>query len=787
MNALDRKMARDLWRDKGPLLAVCLVMAAGIGTYIAMRSTLDSLAASRAKCYGDGRFADVFASMVRAPDRIAPRLEAIDGVAAVETRVVAGVTLDVRGTAEAVTGRIVSIPEFTRPKLNDLYLRLGRLPEPGHADEVVISEGFALAHEFQPGESLVAVLNGRRQELRITGVALSPEYIYSIKPGGILPDDRLFGVLWMRREALGRAFDMDGACNDIALALSHDASAGDVIAAVDRLLEDFGGSGAYLRADQQSHWYVENEINQLKNSARQLPMIFLAVAAFLLNIVLARTVARQRDQIAILKAFGYGNFAVGVHYSKMVFCVALTSALIGVFLGTWMGRGMTGVYTDFYRFPSLDYVFVPRHLLEAGSIGVIAALLGTWRSIRRAVRLPPAEAMRPEAPAEFKRTVLERLGLTRWLGSSSRIILRSMERQPLRAALTVAGIAGGGALIVVGFSFQDAMDFLMKVQFERSQRDDLTLQLTQPRDVRAMSELAHYPGVDRVEAVRAVATRLRAGPRHRRIGLTGLSQGATLECLLDRDLKTVAPAPEGLILTTTLADLLDVGCGDLVQVEVLEGGRPKHAVPVSRVVESFVGSGAYMELRALNRLLGEGEVMTAARMLVDEEELPRLYAQLKETPGISGVGLRREAMQSFSDTTAESMNVMSLFLVGFAAVIACGVVYNSARGLLSERGREFASLRVLGFRRREISVMFLGELWLLTLMAVPVGIVAGHVMAAAIMVSMETELYRIPLHIKPATYGYAALTVVVAAVISGLVVRRRLDKLDLVEVLKTRE
>lgn len=769
------------------LIAICLVIACGISTFVGSLSTLDTLRGSMQRYYERYRFADVFVSLTRAPELLRDRLAAIEGVAAVETRVVAGVTLDVEGVVEAVTGRIVSLPDVGEPRLNSVYLRKGRLPERWRESEVLVSEGFAQAHGLLPGDEVAAILNGRRKRLRIVGIALSPEYIYLIRPGGAFPDDRLFGVLWMRREAIARAFDMDGAFNDAALDLTRTARQDHVIATVDRLLEQYGGRGAFGREIQVSHWYLNSEFDQLAVTGFFVPLIFLGVAAFLLNVVMSRMISQQREQIALLKSFGYSNLQVGLHYLAMVIAVVVVAGMLGVLGGAWMGQGLIGMYGQFYRFPSLDYALGPQHFGRALIVGFVAAMLGTLQAIWRAVRLPPAEAMRPEAPPSYRPTLLERIGLQRLLTPTMRMVLRDLERRPVKSALSIVGIAFGVSILVVGSYFEDALDFLMDTQFGYAQREDVTLTLTEPRSTRALHEIRRMPGVARVEGFRALAVRLRCGQRSRLTTVTGMPRGTTLQRLIDRDLKVVSLPPRGLVLTDKLARILDVTPGDTLQFEVLEGRRPTLRVELVRIVESYIGNGAYMDLGALNRLMGEGRTVSGAHLMLDDRQFAGFQTRVKNTPQIAGVAMLSRARQSFEETAAGSMRIMTFFFVVFASVIACGVVYNNARILVAEHAREFASLRVLGFRRREVSGILLLELWLLTALAIPVGLLLGYGFALLLTPALDTELYKIPLVIEPATYGFAGTTVAVASIVAGLIVRRRIDRLDLVEVLKTRE
>jgi putative ABC transport system permease protein len=786
MSPLDRKLLRDVLHLRGQVLAVALVVACGVAMFVTLRSMHHYLMATQADYYERYRFADVFAPLKRAPLGVASRIASLPGVASVEARVVVDVLLDVPGLAEPATGRLVSIPFDRRPALNDLHLRRGRWI--AGRDEVLASEAFARANRLAIGDTLGAVIGGRWQRLRIVGLALSPEYVYEIRgTGDVFPDNRRFGVIWMGYEPLAAAFDLTGACNDLTLSLAAGASEAAALERLDRLLTRYGGLGAYGREDHVSHRFVTDEITETQVTSVAIPAIFLGVTAFLLHIVMSRLVATQRDQIAVLKAFGYGDGAVGWHYLKLSLAPVVLGSVAGSGLGLWFAVYLAKVYARFFQFPVVRYTPEPGIVALAVAIGGGAALLGAWSAARRAMALPPAEAMRPEAPTRYRIGWLERLAGRRLASPGTRILLRNLERRPWKAAFSVAGVALAAAIVVLGWYAFDAIDFMKTVQFHTVQREDVTVVLREPASAAALRALSRLPGVVRAEPFRFVAARLRHGHRTYRSALQGLAPGGELRRIVDRDVVLHELPPAGVLLTAHLAEMLAVRPGDRLTVEVLEGQRPVRELRVAGVVDEMMGMSAYLELPVLNRLLREGSTISGAYLAVDPPARESLYARLKRLPAVSGVGVREAALRSFEATVAESFALSITVLIAFACIIAFGVIYNGARISLSERGRELASLRILGFSRAEVASMLLGEQGLLTLLAAPLGAAFGFAVCAVLALRFETDLFRMPLVVSGRTYLYAFLTVAAAAAASGLAVRRRLDRLDLVEVLKTRE
>jgi putative ABC transport system permease protein len=748
----------------------------------------ESLRLTQATYYDRYRFADVFASLKRAPMYLADRIGGIPGVGQVELRVSANVTLDMPDMSEPAMARLVSIPGERRSMLNDLFLRSGRYIDPNRRDEVLVNEGFALAHELEPGDTITAVINGRKRELEIAGIALSPEFVYIIRPGDVMPDDRRYGILWMNRQELAAAFDMEGGFNDVVLRLMPGASDAEAISQLDRILERYGGLGAVPRALQLSHWFLNNELTQLESFGTIIPIIFLAVAAFLLNVVLGRIVAVQREQIAALKALGYSNTEIGLHYYLWAIAVTVLGIAIGIASGTWLASAMVNIYNDFFRFPVLAFRIAPNVVGTSILVSLAAAILGARGAVRKAIDLPPAEAMRPQAPAHYRVSLIERLGLRRWISPATRIIVRNLTRRPFRTALSVIGIAFGAAMVVEGSFFMDAMNETMNIQFNVAQRQDLTVTFVEPASPGALYELASLNGVMNLEPVRSVPARLRFDHRSRQTSITGLLGDPELNRVIDDDLSPIALPNGGLVLSRQMSEIIGAVEGDIVTIEVLEGTRPERAVEVASVVDEFLGTSVYMELDSLRNLMREGRVISGAYLQVDSSEMDGLYTRLKSTPSVAAVALKEAALQSFQDTVQQNIGVIIFFNQVFSSVIAFGVIYNAARISLSERSWELASLRVMGFTKGEISYVLLGEFVLLTAMAIPIGLALGYVLAAITVATIgSTELYRIPLIVGDNTYGRAALSVIVATLVSSLVVRHKLNRLDLVAVLKTRE
>ncbi|MDZ4046816.1 MAG: ABC transporter permease [Pseudoxanthomonas sp.] len=651
----------------------------------------------------------------------------------------------------------------------------------------MVGEAFAQAHGLHPGDRIDAILNGRRQSLRIAGVGLSPEFIYQIRPGDIFPDFERYGVVWMPRAPLAAAFDLDGAFNDLVVTMQPDAVEPDLIDRLDRVLAPYGALGAHGRDLQISHRFLEGELQQLEVMVRIFSAVFLAVAAFLLNIVIGRLVNTQREQVAVLKAFGYTRVEVGRHYLALVLLMVGAGLLPGLAAGAWLGAGLAEMYAQFFRFPYLDFSLQADVVAMALAFTLTVAALGTATGLYRAFVLSPAEGMRPETPLPFHRSALEAWGLAGRLAPAARMVLRTLSRRPLRTAATVLGIGLAGGILVMARFSTGAIDEMIDVQLGFAQRDDLMVGFIEARPLAAVHEILALPGVAAAEPFRAAPVILRNGHRSHRTAVMGLTRDGDLKRVLDDGLAPITLPAEGLVISDYLAGMLSLSPGDIVQVEFLDGRRETRSMPIAQLSREYFGVGASMDLGALQRLRGEQSSVSGVFLRLGPGARDGVVRALRERPGVAAVTDRGAMISSARETMAESVLMFTLVGTAMAIAIAIGVVYNSARISLSERSRELASLRVLGYTRGEVRGLMLGELGTLAVLSLLPGFAMGYGLCALLVNGFASDLYRVPLLVAPAGLGFAALVVLASTVASAMMVRRRLDRLDLIAVLKTKD
>lgn len=787
VRALDRKLLRDLWRLRGQMITISLVVAAGIGAFISLRGTYASIESARAAYYEKQGFADVFSDLERAPDPVAREIKSIPGVARAETRIKKFAMLPLEDVSEPLRAEVLSVQSEELDTLNKLHLREGRWVEPGHSDEAMLLSSFADARKIHPGDRLPIVLNGKERKVTIVGIVLSPEFVYAITAGDISPDPARFAVLYMNRDALSATFKMEGAFNSVSLALAPGASEPAVIDALDRLLAPYGTTGAYGRQKQPSNYAINGELSQLRSFSSILPLIFLAVASLLVNVVLSRLVHLQRPEIATLKAVGYSDLEVGLHFFELTLVILLIGAGAGLGVGVYFGRAMVRLYEEYFKFPNLAFHFDAPSGSAAVLASCAAAFVGAFGAVRRVVRLPPAEAMRPPAPARYRRSLFDRLGLARAVGPTLHMIVRELERRPFRTLFSALAIATSVGLMVIGGWYYDGINELVHTQFHEIMREDVTVPLIESRPEEAVADLAHVPGVLTAEGLRAVPVRFRSGHISRDGVIWGYPPDGELRQVRDRYARPVALPPDGAVLTDVLARILRVKPGDSIDVEIREGQRLTQRLVVAGLVDESFGLQAHMTRDALARFMGETPRVNVILLRTDPAQSATIDARLKDMPYVASVTRRSNLLERFEEQSGSMIITMAMIVMAFAATITIGVVYNNARVALSVRARDLASLRVLGFTRGEISTVLLGEMAVQVLLALPVGLWFGKLLVLAIASTVDPEQWRLPILLTSKSYALAALVALGASAVSALLVRRRLDRLDLIGVLKTRE
>jgi putative ABC transport system permease protein len=782
---LNKKLARDLWRMKGQAFAITMVIALGVFVLILMDVLSNSLEETKRAYYERYRLASIFAPVKSMPHHVLTDLAKIPGVSAVQGRVVGRALIDIPQITAPLSAEVVSLPNLGLPMLNDVYMVSGRNLDPTQDDEILLLDGFAKVYTLKPGDKLTAIINGAKRTFKIVGLVQAPEFLYSAPPGEFLPDDSRFAVLWLNEKSLSSALDMKGAFNEALLSVSGSSNLPEIIRQVDLVLAHYGGLGAYALKDQVSNRFITDEINGLVVSRRFIPPIFLLIAAFLLNLVVARMIQTERSQIGLLKAMGYTSFEIGTHYFKFILMIAINGAILGCLMGIAFASPILSYYQLYYKFPFILYHFEFGAFITGSTVSILSASAGGIIVLRKIFGLQPAVAMHPPAPTDYSRLSKFSETMKRFLDQPSRMIIRRLIRYPIRAIGSVIGISSGMALTVSMMSVMGSFDKAIDLNFSIVDRSDVTVSFTDPLSAKSLYELRRLDGVLEVEPIVIALAIFRHGVETYRSAVTGLMESPKLRRAIDRDMQEIQLHKGGIILGEAMAKILHVKTGDILTIELLEGRRPTFDIPVAGITNSLFGSPAYMDHIELNKAQKQSNRISGAYLRIDTDKENIISHTIKNMPSVAGVTLKKEARSAFKKLLDTSAGILQYIMYIVAATITFGIVYNSASIGFAERARELASLRVLGFTETETAFILLGELTIITVAALLPGSMFGYFLTFAISAGFSMDLYQIPTMYIPEIFGKASLAVLAAAAISGWLVKRNLHNIDLLSLLKT--
>ena len=772
---------------KGQALAIAVVIALGVLLMVMMDGLVNTLDETREAYYERYRLANVYVPVTRAPNTLIDRIKSITNISAAEGRITGDALIDLNSVALPVRAKAISLPDFGAPILNDVLISEGRSINSQHRNEILLLRSFAKARNIKLNDILALTMNGKRWQFEVVGLAQSPEFLYTTAPGEMVPDDARFAVFWLSNTAMEAAYDMKGAFNEALVSISPSASQISILTQLDNIVESYGGVGAFGIEDLSSNRFVTEEISGLRDSASGVPPIFLAIAAFLLYIVVSRMVQSEREQIGLLKAFGYSSNEISLHYLKLVLIIAIAGATAGSILGIFAGRSMAVFYQNYFKFPFIVFELDIKAFVTGYAVSIATASIGGLMVLRKVFALTPAEAMRPATPSDYSRSGKLLKRIDHFFDQPIHMVLREVMRQPGRMLGAIIGIATGMGLSVGMITVLVGFDSTINLTFNVLDRSDATVVFTHPLSTKTVYELETIPGVTYVEPFRTVPVIFSNDRTSYRGAINGLVNDAQLYRALDAAHHPLPLQQNGIVIAKSLAQILHVSAGDLLTIDVREGRRPQLQIPVIGVSQTLLGSPTYMDINWLNRYLHEPQRISGAYLSIDKHYSDSIYAVIKGMPGIAGISLKQDSQAAFAKLMDTGAGAMRYIMALIAGVITFGIVYNSARIAFAERERDLASLRVIGFTKGETAFVLLGELALVTLLALPLGSVIGYYLAIAISEGYSTDIYQIPATFSPESYGVASLAVIIAAVISGWLIKRDIDQVDMVAALKSKQ
>lgn len=784
---LKRKLWRDIKANYGAYLACAGVLVIGLMLYVSLSVILENLISGRDSYYQQYDFADGFARISKGPAALAREVEDIDGVRRAVGRIVQEAFIYDPSGERTTTLRLVSFNDINQP-VNRFRLEQGRVPVSGRK-EILVSPAFLKANEYRLGDDITLIIKGREAKFKITGTAISPEYIYEI-PGGhmLAPDPKAFGVAFVPYRTVAALYDMESQVNDIVFTLDGGTEFSKVKNPVAKILGHYGMTSLIARKDQLSSSMLTQEIAGLKGSASTTPIIFLMVAAAILYIMLRRMIEQQRGQIGVLKAFGFSDREIIFHYLSYSVLISGIGGFLGGMAGSGLSFSLAKLYQQFYNIPNLSGRFSPGYLAAATLLSVIFGVIAGYQGSKRVTKLSPAEAMRPAAPLTGRKTLVERFEVF-WniLNTRARMAVRNVFRSRQRTAITILGVACAFSMMVAARGMFDSSYFLISYQYDKVERYDLKVVLRQYVDkVQGVSTAKHMDGVDEAEPLLEVPVTITHRWLKKDTVITGLPKNASLYRLLTSKGETVQPPRDGLVMSAQLAKTLNVKPGDMVTVKPLVGDVEKEQVIVKKVIPQYVGVGTYMDIDSLSVLLKSSPLASSMLVKVDSEKLPLVRKQLQEGKNVLTIQDKTKIKAQF-EQLMESSQASQYVLLFFSFVLGFAIVYNVNLISLSERERELATLMVIGMTEREVGRILLTEQAMLGLSAMVLGVPLGYSMLYGIANASATELYSMPLIVLPESFLVAAAGTVMFILAAQWKVQGRVRNLSMLDVLKQQE
>ncbi len=655
------------------------------------------------------------------------------------------------------------------------------------SNQVLVSEVFAEARRVKIGDRLHVSLGGRQVMLEVAGIAIAPEFLFQMREGAGVPDNQRYAVLWMRYDDLAPAVSMSGMFNSLLVSTPTQEKSELSRELIRQSLPPKATLAIETRAEQLSHRYTKNAIAQLYSIAIMPPIIFLSVAAFLIYIAMSRLIKTERQNIAILRSFGYSIFETGQHYALFVLTVVATGCLVGTIVGWNLAHQATSIYASVYRFPSLPVQFDPWGLVYSMIAASMAGLLGGGISVWRAAILPPAIALRPEPPASYRLGWIDRLAVLFHLGSLNRMILRGMTRWPIRTVLGILGIALGIGSMVMGSYTQGAISYVIDFEFFFTRRYDIMVHLKEGTSEAAVKELLRLPGVLACDPFDSAACKIIVGNRQRTVTLYGIRESGKMVCPVDDQLKPVTIPSASVAFNNELFKALAISLGDSVEIELLNGTNRKIEVLAQARTSDYAGLNAYVNLDDFQRWFRDDESVRGAWLQVQADQLEAVTHLLNERPKVVAMTVKSRAIENFLETDSKNILLFRVFNMLFSSVIGIGAVYSIASISLFERQRDLALMRVLGYSAHETGRVLIGELVAMMLVAVPIGCLLGYLFACLATWMVNTEMQRIPILVQLDVFAASAFVSCVSCAISAIIIQRRVYSIDCVELLKSKD
>ena len=790
-SVLNKKLRRDILNSKGMLIAVVAIIAVGVSFLVGMYGTFNNLTNAKTSYYSKCNIADFWIELKKAPNSTIEKITAINGVSSVRERILFPIVVDLEGVETPLSGTVISMPQERAKVINDIVMLKGTYFTEDKKNEVIVSKEFAKKRNIVPGSFIHLIMNGQRKKLFVVGVGISSEYVYMVPPGSIVPNPAEYGVFWIKQDYAEDTFGFSGAYNNLVGLLSPEAQKHPefILEEITDKLKPYGVFTNYDLKNQPSNMELVAELGGLRIFAILLPILFLGVAALILNVVMLRTTEQQRVIIGTLKALGVSNREIFWFFIKYSLTVGITGGVIGCFLGYWFAAFMTNLYQKFYTFPELNNLFYPSIMLIALVISIIFAILGSLRGVKGMVKLNPAEAMHPPPPQTGGKILFERwIWLWSRLDFRWQIVLRSIFRNKGRTIIGVLCAAMGAALVFMALAMSDSIGYMVSFQFNNVIHSDYTLNIRDEVNYGALYEVKRLPGITHAEPELIVPCNFINGPYHKKGVITGLIENPKLITPCNINGVQVKIPSTGLLMNERLAKILHLKVGDMVEFIPVKGLKQTHKVPIANIINSTFGLSVYADFKYLNHLISEESAISVIQLKGTQtrQQKRALLTQVKKYPKLASLSDIKNDEKLMKTSFVQNMNTMVYTMIIFAAVIFLGSILNSSLISISERQMEIATFRVLGYSPIEIGKIFLRETLIVNITGAVIGIPFGYLLNYWTSLMYQNNMFSMPCYVTFSSYVWTMVLALIFIFIAYIITQRTINRMNWLDSLNVK-
>ncbi len=784
-----RKMLRDIRSQKGTYMACVLIMVIGLMTLNLFSIGYENFSISRDSYYASMQFADGFAHIKGMPVSELEKLEAIDEIRQVEGRLVKDARIVGADGGESAYLRLVSF-QLENEGLNRFELLSGSIGNT-EMNDVILDSKYYDTNGCEPGDVISLAVEGRVVDVTVRGSGRSPEYIYALRTDqDLYPDPERFGIAFVPYDTMKTILRAGQSVNDVSFILADGYDYKDAEHVIRAMLEPYGLLDLRSREDQKSHLLLTSEIDGMKGMAVAMPVVFLGVAAMIMVIMLKRLVEKQRGQIGVFKAFGLTDGQILIHYLGYALVIGVLSGIFGIAVGNAMVVPFTRMYQTMFNMPLVMPEFSYKYAVISLFLATLFSLAAGYGGVKAILRIEPAEAMRPPAPAQSKGTIVENMKFL-WSKMTiiSRIAVRNMFRNKGRTGFVFIGVMLTYAILGMPWAMKENMDIMIYDQFDTVTVYDMKVDLSTPVLRRnAVSEIMQSSEVDYAESLMEVPALLYHHGAKEAVSVLGIEADSQLYHLYGENGELLQLPDQGMILSDQLAEKIDAQEGDLILVKSPYARWPKETISVQvvKIIPQYLGLNAYMDENALSALLDQPDFATSVIARTDMSGVEAVRARFDESSQVFGVNASEELMDKYG----EMMEMMGAMLGMFVVIgILCGfsIVYASSMITLSERNRELASMLVIGLNYSEVKRVLYLEQWYTACAAFVLGMPLLRGLVKSMSVMMANDVYTMPTKVSALTFLSAAILTTGSILMAQWQLGRKVEEIELVKSLSIRE